>query len=76
MSGSKQQVLYRYDADEHPEIHKWVKAQTNRTQSITHALLMAISKTGAEQDLVQTILQQSLEDDNVVTEGMQQKDMD
>lgn len=60
--GQQKQVLFRYNIDEHPDLDLWLDNQSNRTQSIVHALEKIIRRTGVEQDIVKETLRTSLKD--------------
>lgn len=58
--GEAKRVLFRYDANDHPLLDEWLTNQSNKTQSIIHALERTIVDTGVEQDLVKQALTTSL----------------
>lgn len=58
--GEPKRVLFRYDATDHPMVDEWLSNQSNKTQSIIHALERAIVETGVETDLVKEALTTSL----------------
>ena len=60
MSSEAKRVLFRYNASEHPMLDEWLKNQSNKTQSIIHALERTIVESGVEQDLVKQALTKSL----------------
>lgn len=62
MANNQKQILFRYYADEHPELDTWLDHQNNRTQSIIHALEKVIVQTNVEEDLVKHSLRSIVED--------------
>lgn len=60
MSKTTKQVLFRYNAEEHPELDEWLMSQSNRTQSIIYGLERVIMNTDSQQDLVKYTLSNTL----------------
>lgn len=60
MDGNVKQVIFRYDATEHPLLDEWISNQSNRTQSIIHGLERTVIETGVDEDLVKHTLTRSL----------------
>jgi len=60
MSGGTKQIIFRYNTGEHPNLDTWLGNQSNRTQSIIHALERVIIETGVDRDIVKDTLSKSL----------------
>lgn len=64
-NGNKTQrraVSFRYSEEEHPLLHEWLNSQSNRTQSVIHALEETALESGADKDYIQETLRERIQE--------------